>query len=240
MRRAGSVESPLGGNFSVSGDRFVAVGCYVGPVGFACDLKQWWRINFGRQPYESWQPGETSDDGFHKIVHHVATTVYVLWILGGPSWLLFELSCQMCTFIFGFVGASHEVIAPFPQVLFFKITSLAYLNPQTKNSESFPRWRCASCDLLFVLMEILGWKIQPCYIIVVGNLPTSTGKRHVSEPSVWAIEDGSFCHGVQRLGGRSDTFQGIWPRRSVVFDGEDDAQISWRKVALRNAGVGVT
>ena len=160
------------------------------------------------------QPGETSDDGLVVRSCIILQLQYnVLWIPWRPSWLLFELSCQMCTFIPLDLLVHHMVlIAPFPQVFFSKPQDhkLSISQSPNKNSESFPRWRCASCDLLFVLLEILGWKIQPCYIITGGNLPT---------PGFWtiksAIEDGSFCHGVQCLGGRSDTFQGIWPRRSV-------------------------
>lgn len=40
-----------------------------------------------------------SDDGFHTIVQKTCIYSICLWIPGGPSWLLFELSCQMCTFI---------------------------------------------------------------------------------------------------------------------------------------------
>ena len=118
-----------------------------------------------------------------KIVHHLATNSICFVDPGGPSWLPFWIELpdvyfhlSICWCIIG----SHSSIST---GVVFQNHKLSISQSPNKNSESFPRWRCALCDLLFVLLEILGWKIQPCYIITGGNLPTSTGERQVSEPS---------------------------------------------------------
>ena len=84
------------------------------------------------------QPGETSDDGLAVRSCIILQLQYnVLWIPGRPSWLLFELSCQMCTFIFGFVDASYGAHSSFSTGVFLETTSLAYLNPPTKTASHF-------------------------------------------------------------------------------------------------------
>ena len=185
MRRAGSVESPLGGRVPFQGG-FVAVGCYVGPGGFACDLKQSWRWNF------RCNQNNTGNLVKRQMMGLVVRSCIILQRQcysicfvdpGGAILATFWIELSDVYFHLSICWCIIRSQSSISTGVFFQSHKLSISQSPNKNSESFPRWRCASCDLLFALMETLGWKIQPCYIIMVGNLPTSTGERQASEPS---------------------------------------------------------
>ncbi len=149
-----------------------------------------------------------------EILHHLATTGYFCGSRG-PSWLLFENGIASCVLSFRICCASwsYEVIAP----IFFESPN--------KLSNSFPRWRCASCDSHCGFLTFLNiWRNNDGDGLRMG--------ASVMEFNVLAEE--VVRSKVSDLAGRFFERQ-----KGVVLNGEDDVQISWRKVA-RNGSAGVT